>query len=67
MNKECATEIRDHTLKAFENLNLALIAAKDGCDNEEYEKIKKIIGITIGRVDTELLCYLYDKFPDLES
>lgn len=65
MDIECAKEIQVNILRAIEHLSLALIAAKDKCSDDDYEKIKKSIGILIGKADTEILCFIYEKYPEL--
>tara|TARA_B100001093_G_scaffold90830_1_gene82958 strand:+ start:128 stop:340 length:213 start_codon:yes stop_codon:yes gene_type:complete len=66
MDYNSAKEIRDHVLKSIESFSLALSIAETSCPPDEYQKIKKSIGIIIGKTDHEILSTIYKKFPDLD-
>lgn len=66
MNKQVATEIQQDGLRAIEHLSLLLIKAKDRCSSEMYEQIRKGVGLSIGRIQTELLDVIYAEYPELD-
>lgn len=69
MNKQDAAEIQECGLKAIENLTLLLDKAKACCSNDLYEQIRKGVGLSIGKIQTELLdviCTIYPELDDLQ-
>lgn len=67
IEKQCATEIREHALKAIAELTRALNVGQNRCSQEVYEQIKKGVGISIGHIQTELLDVIYVAYPDLDD
>ncbi len=67
MNKETAQEVRDYALEAIRNLSSGLNAALGKCDEEELEALKKAIGMSIIKIDNELLGLIYSKYPELDD
>jgi len=66
MKKQDATEMKQHGLRAIEELSDLLNIAVDGCSGEEYERIKRGVGLSIGRIQTELLDVIYAEYPELD-
>lgn len=66
MNKHDAREMREDGLRAIEHLSLILNKAKACCSSELYEQLRKGVGLSIGRIQTELLDVIYDKYPELD-
>ena len=67
MDKETAIEIRDHALSAITDLNSALNAAQGKCSDEDFEKLKKAVGISMGNIDIDILCFLNKKYPEIDD
>jgi hypothetical protein len=67
IDKQCAVEIREYALKAIAELSRALNASQGRCSEEDYEKIKKGVGISIGRIQSDLLDHIYTAFPELDD
>ena len=67
MEQEVAVEIQRHALAAVRSLSDALEACKDRCSKEEYQEVKRGVGLSIGRIETELLAIIYKKFPELDD
>ena len=67
MDRKIATQVQHHALSAVKSLSEALDACKDRCSAEEYERIKRGVGLTMGRIETELLAIIYKEFPDLDD
>ena len=67
MEKEHAVVIRDHALKAIRELMDLLHISKDKCDPEEYEQIKRGVGLSIGRIQMEILEVINTAYPELDD
>ncbi len=67
MNNQEATEMRDHGLKAIQELLIVLNLAKTQCSQEQYEQIKRGVGLSIGRIQMELLAVINAAYPELDD
>ena len=67
LEKDDAVEIRDHALKAIRELMDVLHISKDKCDPEQYEQIKRCVGLSIGRIQMEILEIINTAFPELDD
>jgi len=67
IEKECATEIRELALKAISELTQALNASRKRCSEEDYERIRKGVGLSIGKIQTDLLDVIYAAYPELDD
>ena len=59
-----AVEIRDHALKAISELSQVLHVIAGRCAQEDYERIKKGVGLSIGTIQCELLDIIYAEHVD---
>ena len=66
MNKQDATKMRTHGLSAIEELSRLLIIALDKCPPEQYKQIKRGVGLSIGRIQLEVLDVIYAAYPELD-
>ena len=67
IEKECAVEVRESALKAISELSRLLEVCRDRCTDGDYERLKKGIGLSIGRIQTDLLDVVYSAYPDLDD
>ena len=67
IEKECAIEIREHALKAISELSQVLNVSQSRCSQEEYERIKKGVGLSIGKIQSDLLNVIYTAYPELDD
>ena len=67
IDKKCASEIHEHALKAISELSTALNLSQNRCSLEQYEQIKRGVGICIGDIQMELLENIYAEFPELND
>ena len=67
IEKEYARQGRDRFLQAFEAMNRALLLVESQFEKETYERMKKAIGIQMGRLNSEFLVEIYKIFPDLDD
>jgi hypothetical protein len=67
MDKTVAMEIKRHGMDAIRSLSDALSVCDNRCSPEEYERIKRGVGLSIGRIDTELLGVVYAVYPELDD
>ena len=63
---ELATSLSASGEHFIGELSSVLNTAKTTCNAEEWERIKRAIGIVIGTLEVEVLWPLYKKHPDLE-
>jgi hypothetical protein len=66
IDRQTAEAVRDLALKAVSELSRALAAAQAGCDGESFEKVKRGVGLSIGRIQTEVIDVVLKDHPDLE-
>lgn len=67
MDKQAAIEMRDHGVKAIRGLMDLLYLAQERCSPEECELIKRGVGLSIGRIDADLLSIIYKQYPELDD
>jgi hypothetical protein len=67
MNRDQAVEVKGRTLAAVEALVSVLDIVKGKVPDQEFEQIKKGIGLAIGTIEIQVNAPLYRQFPDLES
>jgi len=67
MEKKVAIGIQRHALEAIRALSEALSACENQCSPEEYQRIKRGVGLSIGRIETELLGVIYAAYPELDD
>ena len=67
MEKQCAIEIRKLALEAVSRLSQVLVIAENRCDKQEYEQLKKGVGLSIGSIQMDLLEIVDSAFPDLDD
>jgi hypothetical protein len=67
MDRESALQIRNHSLKAIAELTQVLNKLQNRCSPEEYEKIKRGVGLAIGKIQTDLLDVVVATHPDLDD
>jgi hypothetical protein len=67
IEKEVAIEVQKHALDAIRSLSDALSACENRCSPEEFEQIKRGVGLSMGRIETELLSVIYRAYPDLDD
>ena len=67
IDKEFATEIREHALNAISELSQVLNVKQSRCSQEEYEQIKRGVGLSIGKIQSDLLDVIYAAYPELDD
>ena len=66
MTKDDAIELRDHGVRAIEELTALLNVAWERCSEDERQRIKRGVGLSIGRIDVDLLSIIYEQHPDID-
>lgn len=66
MDKQDAATMKESALKAIEELTGLLDLALESCSEEEYHQIKRGVGLSIGRIQTELLDVICAAYPELD-
>jgi hypothetical protein len=67
LKKDDATEIRDHALKAIKELIALLHISKDKCSAEQHQQIKRGVGLSIGKIQMEVLEVINAAYPELDD
>lgn len=67
MEKIIAIEIQKHALTAIRALSQLLSACENQCSSEEYDRIKRGVGLSIGKIETDLLGVVYAAYPELDD
>lgn len=67
IEKECAAEVREYSLKAISELSRLLDACRGRCSDDDYERLRKGAGLAIGKIQTDLLDVIYSAYPELDD
>lgn len=67
ITKEIAIEVHAASRRVIVELSTLLRAAEASCSGEDYERIKRGIGLTIGTIQVELMDLLYVDHPELDD
>ena len=67
MEREGAEQIRGLALQAACDLAKVLKVISGRCSDEQYEKIRKAVGLCIGGIQVDLLDIVYAEYPDLKD
>lgn len=67
MEKDVAIRIKGEALLAVEHLMAALRIAENELSRDEFEEVKKGVGMAIGAIEMRVNVPLYTKHPDLED
>jgi hypothetical protein len=67
MNRDTAIEIQKHALDSIAELMEILRVSHGACSPDMYEKIKRGVGLSIGRIQMELLEIINHAYPDLDD
>lgn len=65
MEKPPAQEIAATLELSIAKLSETVVIAQRSLPSEEYESIKREVGLLIARISDKLLDPIYEKFPDL--
>jgi hypothetical protein len=68
MKKQTGLNIQKHALIAIENMtSIVELIDAEVTDAEEKNILKRMAGEFIGELHTQMLGYVYSKFPELEE
>lgn len=68
MQKDDATQIRDHALGAIKELMALIHFAKDRCSPEQLHHLQRGVGLAIGKIQTEILDEVINAaYPELDD
>ena len=67
VSKETALQIQRRALNAIIELNTALSEIEDDCPDEDFELVKRGVGLSIGRIQMEILEVLNRQHPDIDD
>ncbi|MEN5182174.1 hypothetical protein ABE501_20730 [Comamonas testosteroni] len=67
MNKHTAENIKNLALESITSLTKILSISQNSTSIEDYEQLRRGVGIAIGEIQCGVLDILYDKFPDIDD
>jgi hypothetical protein len=67
LTKQDATIVRDHALKAIEELMALFHFVKDRCSTKQHEQFKRGVGMSIGRIQMDILEVINAAYPELDD
>jgi hypothetical protein len=67
MEKDIAIAIQELALEAVHALAKAGEICASGCSGEERRQIERGVGLSMGRIETELLGVIYAAYPELDD
>jgi len=65
--KQDAIELRDHAISAIRELSKSLNAAVGRYSEEDYQRIKKAVGLSIGQIQVDILAVINSYYPELDD
>ncbi len=66
LEREFAVAAKAYALTAVRALH-SIVKEADDWDSEEMKKLKKAIGISMGRIEVDILCHIYADHKDLDD
>ena len=66
-DKQAASEIKKLSLSAIRDLTEILNVSRDSCSEEEFDCLRKGVGIAIGNIQTSVLDVIYSEHPELDD
>jgi hypothetical protein len=67
LSKDDATTIRNHALRAIHELMELVYFSKDKCSPEQHQQIEHGVGLSIGRIQMEILEVINAAYPELDD
>ena len=67
LKKEDAKIIRDHALKAIQELMTLSYFSAEKCSLEQHEQLKRGVGLSVGRIQMEILEVINRAYPELDD
>lgn len=67
IERETAIKIQKHALRAIEELNSALISLPNNCSAEDFQAIRRGVGLSLGTIQMELLEVINQQYPELDD
>jgi hypothetical protein len=67
LKKDDAKIIRDHALTAIRELMTLHYFSTDKCSPEQYEKLKRGVGLSVGKIQMEILEVINKEYPELDD
>ena len=67
ITEDTAEKIHEASLRAVVELPALLRDVEPRCSGEDFQKIKRGVGLTIGTIQAELLDPLYVEYPELDD
>ena len=67
MDKDQAVQIKEKALAAVESLISVLATMEGRVSPDEFERIKRSVGLAVGAIEMHINVPLYQMFPDLET
>lgn len=64
---ELADLVKQKALIAVRELDSIVIITRDQCSTEDFEIIKRGVGLSIGRIQTEVLDPIFRRFPEIDD
>jgi hypothetical protein len=68
IEKQSAREMKEHALKAIEELTTLLSVSSSRCSQASSDQIRMGVGLSIAKIQTELLdSIIYAEYPGLDD
>ncbi len=67
VTKEIALQIQKRALAAVVELHTILLEVRDEVSDEDLQIIKRGVGLSIGKIQTDLLDPIYEQHPEIDD
>ena len=67
LDYDTAEKARDHILEAIRHMNQSWQLVEGQISDGAFQKMKRVAGIVIGKLDVEYLCHIFELYPALDD
>jgi hypothetical protein len=67
IGKDVAVQIKKRALAAIGELDTALSDVRDQCSEEDFEMLKRGVGMSIIKIIADILEPIYHQYPELDD
>jgi hypothetical protein len=67
IDKKTALEVKNHALTAIVELHAILDDVHGRCSVEDFETIKRGVGLSLGSIEVDLLMPIYAQHPEIDD
>lgn len=67
IDRDLALQIKRRALAAVAELDAIIVDVREQCSDEDFQMIKRGVGLSMGRIETDLLGPIYQQHPEIDD